>query len=327
MFILKRTVSKLFRAVLLLLAVSIITFTMIEVSPIDPVDAYVGEVGISAEKKAQIEEYWGLNESPVKRYISWISNILHGNLGTSMIYRKPVIRVIGERFELSIWLMVSAWLLSGIIGLFLGVLVAIYKDSLLARLIKIYCLLLESAPAFWIGMILLLFFSVKLKLFPMGLASPVGIEFQNATLPQKIQHLVLPTLTLGLTGISKITLQISEKLRQILESDYVLFARSRGESIWQVIIHHGLRNTLLPFVTLQFGSISELFGGSVLAETVFTYPGLGNVTVQSALKGDMALFLGITLFSALFVFFGNLIADVLYAAIDPQIREASVHEK
>ena len=140
-----------------------------------------------------------------------------------------------------------------------------------------------------------------------------------------LEEMYLERLTMGqiarLTGVSKITLQTGEKMRQVLDSDYALFARARGESTWVFIRRHGLRNVMLPFLTLQLGSISELFGGSVLAETVFTYPGLGNATVQSALRGDIPLFIGIALFSSVFVFGGNLLANILYAVVDPRIRE------
>ena len=320
----KKIIASILKAILLLITVSIVTFAMVEVSPIDAVESYVGEAGVTNDQRERIEEYWGLNEPPVTRYFKWITNFLRGDMGTSMIYRKPVTQVIGERFRLSLALMIVSWILSGVIGLLLGMIMAVYRDTLADKVIRTYCLALESSPAFWVGMLLLLLFSVKLRLLPMGLASPVGIPFDEATLAQRIHHMILPALTLGLTGVSKITLQTAEKMRQALDSDYALFATSRGEGKWTFVIRHGLRNILLPFITLQFGSISELFGGSVLAETVFTYPGLGNATVQSALKGDIPLFLGIALFSSLFVFGGNLIANILYAVADPRIREGAV---
>lgn len=320
----KKIIAGTLKAILLLITVSIVTFAMVEVSPIDAVESYVGEAGVTNDQRERIEEYWGLNEPPVTRYFKWITNFLRGDMGTSMIYRQPVTQVIGERFRLSLALMIVSWILSGVIGLLLGMIMAVYRDTLADKVIRTYCLALESSPAFWVGMLLLLLFSVKLRLLPMGLASPVGIPFDEATLAQRIYHMILPALTLGLTGVSKITLQTAEKMRQALDSDYALFATSRGEGKWTFVIRHGLRNILLPFITLQFGSISELFGGSVLAETVFTYPGLGNATVQSALKGDIPLFLGIALFSSLFVFGGNLIANILYAVADPRIREGAV---
>ena len=320
----KKKIAGTLKAILLLITVSIVTFAMVEVSPIDAVESYVGEAGVTNDQRERIEEYWGLNEPPVTRYFKWITNFLRGDMGMSMIYRQPVTQVIGERFRLSLALMIVSWILSGVIGLLLGMIMAVYRDTLADKVIRTYCLALESSPAFWVGMLLLLLFSVKLRLLPMGLASQVGIPFDEATLAQRIHHMILPALTLGLTGVSKITLQTAEKMRQALDSDYALFATSRGEGKWTFVIRHGLRNILLPFITLQFGSISELFGGSVLAETVFTYPGLGNATVQSALKGDIPLFLGIALFSSLFVFGGNLIANILYAVADPRIREGAV---
>ena len=320
----KKIIASILKAILLLITVSIVTFAMVEVSPIDAVESYVGEAGVTNDQRERIEEYWGLNEPPVTRYFKWITNFLRGDMGTSMIYRKPVTQVIGERFRLSLALMTASWIISGMMGLLLGIVMAVYRDTFADKVIRTYCLALESSPAFWVGMLLLLLFSVKFRLLPMGLASPVGVPFDEATLAQRIHHMILPALTLGLTGVSKITLQTAEKMRQALDSDYALFATSRGEGKWTFVIRHGLRNIMLPFITLQFGAISELFGGSVLAETVFTYPGLGNATVQSALKGDIPLFLGIALFSSLFVFGGNLIANILYAVADPRIREGAV---
>ena len=320
----KKIIASILKAILLLITVSIVTFAMVEVSPIDAVESYVGEAGVTNDQRERIEEYWGLNEPPVTRYFKWITNSLRGDMGTSMIYRKPVTQVIGERFRLSLALMTASWIISGMMGLLLGIVMAVYRDTFADKVIRTYCLALESSPAFWVGMLLLLLFSVKFRLLPMGLASPVGVPFDEATLAQRIHHMILPALTLGLTGVSKITLQTAEKMRQALDSDYALFATSRGEGKWTFVIRHGLRNIMLPFITLQFGAISELFGGSVLAETVFTYPGLGNATVQSALKGDIPLFLGIALFSSLFVFGGNLIANILYAVADPRIREGAV---
>ena len=132
---------------------------------------------------------------------------------------------------------------------------------------------------------------------------------------------MLPALTLSITGIANIVLHTRQKLIDVLESDYVLFARARGETMKELVLRHGLRNIALPAITLQFASISELFGGSVLAERVFSYPGLGSTAVVAGMHADAPLLLGIALFSALFVFAGNLTANILYGVIDPQIRE------
>ena len=141
----------------------------------------------------------------------------------------------------------------------------------------------------------------------------------------RIRHLLLPALTLGLTGVANITLHTREKMIAIMESDYVLFARARGESSGYIVKGHALRNLVLPAITLQFGSISEIFGGSVLVEQVFSYPGLGQAAIDAGLGSDVSLLLAITVISTLFVFLGNLAANVLYGVIDPQIRRGRSH--
>lgn len=141
---------------------------------------------------------------------------------------------------------------------------------------------------------------------------------------QWIARLVLPTLTLSMVGVAPITLYTRNELLNVLSSDYVLFARSRGESGWDLIERHGIRNILLPALTLQFLNFSELFGGAVLVEQVFLYPGIGQTAVAAGLQSDVPLLLGIVVISAVFVFVGNLIADILYYFVDPRIKENEI---
>ena len=319
----KRTAYTFVKMLILLFAVTVIAFTLVELSPIDTVSAYVGENVASQELRDTISEKWGLNDPPVTRYFRWLGNILQGDMGTSITYRRPVAQIIFERFQQSLILMGLAWLLSGVVGFVLGILAAAYEGSWLDKLIKAYCLLIQSSPVFWLAMVMLLIFSVALNLFPMGLAVPIGKTMETVTLGERIHHLCLPVITLSMTGIANIVLQTREKLIQAKKSDYALFARARGERRWQFIRRHGIRNILLPAVTMQFASISEIFGGSVLAETVFSYPGLGQATTQAGIKGDIPLLLGIAIFSAAFVFVANLTANILYPIIDPRIREGA----
>jgi peptide/nickel transport system permease protein len=166
-------------------------------------------------------------------------------------------------------------------------------------------------------------FAVRLGWFPIGLSVPIGKLAGEVTLGERIRHLILPALTLSITGIANIALHTRQKILDVLKSDYVLFARARGESSWELLKRHGLRNVAIPAVTLQFASFSELFGGSVLAENVFSYPGLGSAASLAGLRGDVPLLLGVALFSVLFVFFGNLTANLLYGILNPQIREGN----
>lgn len=309
----------------LLLAVSIIAFALVSFSPIDPVQQYILGLGtaVSPEQRSEIEAYWGVNEPPVERYLSWLGELLRGNWGESALYRRPVLDIIGERFANSLALMLCAWVLSGVMGFCLGCVMGMYRDRWPDRLLKKICYLLSSVPTFWLGLVFLLVFSVLLRWFPIGFSSPIGVPEDQVTLLQRFHHLALPAFTLSLMSFSNIALHTRQKLIDVLNSEYVLFARARGEGDWTILRRHGLRNILLPALTLQFSSFAELFGGSVLAENVFSYPGLGSAVSAAGLNSDVPLLLGITLFSALFVCVGNMIANLLYGVVDPQIREVT----
>lgn len=316
-------IENILKMVLLLFAVSIIAFVLVNYSPVDPVQQYViGVGGVSPEQRLQLEEYWGVNDPPVERYMNWLSALMHGDFGTSLLYRRPVIDIIGERFVNSFALMLCAWLFSGIIGFILGCVMGMKKDGIVDRMIKKICYILSSVPTFWLGLIFLLVFAVELKWFPLGFSTPIGMLDEDVTIWQRLHHLFLPALTLSLMSFANIALHTRQKLIDVLESEYVLFARARGESEFSILRRHGLRNIILPAITLQFASFAELFGGSVIAENVFSYPGLGSAVAAAGLNSDVPLLLGITLFSTLFVAVGNMIANTLYGVIDPQIREA-----
>ena len=312
--------------VLFLLAVSLVAFTLVSVSPIDPVQANVGQaalVNMSEAKRAQLAEYWGANTPLWERYANWLTAFVQGDLGMSLRYNAPVADVIAARALNSLALMATAWAASGVLGFALGILAGANRGRLVDRIVKGYCFLLASVPTFWLGLVFLVVFSVQLGWFPFGFSVPIGVSAADVTLADALHHLALPALTLSVVGVANIALHTREKTIDVLESDYVRFARARGLSTWGVLRHHGLRNLALPAITLQFASISEIFGGSVLVEQVFSYPGLGQAAVTAGLGGDVALLAGIAVFSAAFVFAGNFIANVLYGVVDPRMRKGA----
>lgn len=320
------TGKKLIRMALLLFGVSIVTFLLMCASPLDPLQTNVGQVALgsmSPEQVARLEAYWGVDTPPVQRYLGWLGDFLHGDMGTSLLYRQPVLTVIGQRLANSVLLLIAAWVFSGILGLILGVAAGALRGKWPDRLIRGYCLLISSTPTFWLAILLLLIFSVWLGWFPVGLSVPVGVAADAVTFADRVRHAALPALTLSITGVANIALHTREKMIDVLESDYVLFARARGESEASVILRHGLRNVSLPAITLQFASVSEIIGGSVLVEQVFSYPGLGQAAVTAGLGSDLPLLLGITVITSAIVFAGNLIADLLYGAADPRIRRGA----
>lgn len=311
------------RFALLMLAVGLVVFALVSMSPIDPVQANVGQaayVNMSEAKRAQLASYWGGDVPFWERFANWAGALLQGDMGTSLRFNAPVSEVIAHRAANSLALMGIAWLLSGALGFALGVAAGARRGGALDRVVRSYCFLLASTPTFWLGLLILMVFAVQLGWFPIGFSVPIGVSAADVTLADAVHHLVLPALTLSVTGVANIALHTREKVVDVLESDYVRFARARGESELSVIVHHGLRNVALPAVTLQCAFISEIFGGSVLVEQVFSYPGLGQAAVTAGLGGDVALLAGIALVSAALVFGGNLLANILYGVLDPRMR-------
>lgn len=321
---LKFTCKKLIRMALLLLGVSLTAFLLMNASPLDPLQTNIGQTALgsmSPEQIARLEEYWGVATPAVERYLGWLGDALRGDFGTSLLYRQPVVQVIGQRLGSSLGLLFFAWVLSGALGLALGVLSGACRGRWPDRLVRGSCLLLSSTPSFWLALLLLLIFAVWLGALPIGLSVPIGAEAAAVTLAQRLRHALLPALTLSVTGAPGIALHTREKVVDALDSEYVLFARANGER--GILRRHVLRNVALPAVTLQFASIGEVIGGSVLVEQVFSYPGLGQAAVSAGLGGDMPLLLGITVVTSALVFGGNLIADLLYGVIDPRIRRGA----
>ena len=314
--------QRIFKLVTLLIALCVITFILMEMSPIDPVTAYVGaSTKVGSEQRVLIAEHWGLNKPPIERFMAWFMSIIKGDWGTSMIFRRPVLEVIGEKFLSSLALMSIAWVLSGIIGFVLGIIAGVKEGKLADKLICAYCHILISTPTFWLGILFIMIFAVSLGWFPVAMSVPIGVIASEVSIWDKISHIILPSLTLSVLGIANICLHTREKVSDVMGSDYILFAKARGESSRSIIFNHVVKNVALPAVTLQFLSFSELFGGAIFVEQVFSYPGLGQAVVQSGLRGDLPLLMGIVIISLIFVYTGNFIADILYRMIDPRIRE------
>jgi peptide/nickel transport system permease protein len=314
--------KKTVRLVTLLVFVAVASFTLVTLSPVDPLQAYIGAdiMRVGPEQRQAISEYWGLNEPPVAQFMRWSGALLSGDWGTSMIYRQPVLDVIQERFVSSLALMSVSWILAGVIGFLAGLLSAMTRDRWVDRAITWLCYTLASTPTFWLGLLMMMIFAVWLGWFPVGLGVPSGVAAGDVTVIDRLRHLALPALTLSIVGISPIALHTRAKLIDVMKSDYWLYAMARGERPLTRLRRHGLRNVALPAITLQFASFGELFGGAVLAEQVFSYPGLGQAMVESGLRGDVPLLMGLVLCSALFIFVGNALADLLYWIIDPRMQ-------
>lgn len=188
-YYLKFTGKYLVRMVTLLIAVSVISFVLVSLSPVDPVQQYVGSVpNVSVEQRAKIAEYWGLNDPPVERFLAWGKSILHGDFGVSLLYRRPVLDIIREKFAASLALMMTAWVFSGVIGFGVGCMMGVWNGKWPDKILKKVCLIMCSIPTFWIGIVFLMIFSVQLGWFPMGMSVPKGVPADQVTLLQRIHH-------------------------------------------------------------------------------------------------------------------------------------------
>lgn len=313
---------QLLKGLLLVVGVSIVTFFLVSRSPIDPLKANVGQTALgtmSQEQIEKLEDYWGVNTPPAARFFNWAKDFFRGDMGVSLLYRQPVSEIIGAKLKNSLALLAAAWLISGLLGFFLGALAGMRRGRWPDKLIKGYAMVMACTPAYWVGLVLLLVLGVWLGAFPVGLGAPMGVEASEVTLLSRVHHAILPALALSITGTPAVILHTREKMAEVMDSDYVLFARARGEGGSRIFWKHAVPNLLLPAVTLQFASIGEILGGSVLIEQVFSYPGLGQTAVNAGLGSDLPLLMAITVISALLIFAGNLAANLLYGVIDPRI--------
>lgn len=329
-YLIKNSMREIIKLLATLFVVSLITFVLLELSPLDPVQSYINSEGItvSLEQQQDIAEKWGMNEPAVERFITWLTSILQGDFGLSMIYRQPVLSVIFERFKESMLLIFGSWFISGISGFSLGIFSAVKKGTWLDKLIRGYSIFIETIPTFWLGLLFVLFFSIQLGWFPFGMSIPPGKLLTEVTILDRIRHLILPMLTLSFIGTADITMYTRQEVLKILNSDYILLAKTRGDSEWQIIKRHILKNASLPVLTIQLTSLGQLFSRTILIENVFSYPGLGEMTLQAGLRQDVPLILGIVIFTTFIFVVGNSMSKVFYGILDPRLREGySINER
>jgi len=306
---------------LILLAVATVTFVLTEISPFDPVEAYVGaENNVSPQRKAEIAHAWGFDQPLPERFGRWIGNLAQGDMGNSVIAGgQPVAAEIASRAGASIALVGGALALVLVGGLVFGVLAAAFRGTFFDWLVRTMCYFNTAAPSFWVGLLALYLFSIELGWLPAGGSSdPRAIEAAGVD----FEHLILPMVVLSLTGYAWFTLFVRNTLLEVLREDHVQFARAQGIGEVAVLLRYALPNALIPFVTLVGTHLAELIGGTILIEKIFGWPGLGLLTFNAAVNEDIPLIVGITLCGCVLVVLGNLLADVLYRVMDPRVREA-----
>lgn len=303
---LKYIIKKLLLMIPVLLGLTIIVFLILHLAPGDPVHKVVGP-NATPEVYENVKRSMGLDRPLIIQYFGYLGNLLKGDLGSSILQHRPVADIVMERFPITIGLGVRALLLSFLIAVPVGIIAAVNRNKLLDYFAMTFALVGISMPTFWFGMLLLYFFAYKLRLFPI---SGYGTW----------KHLMMPVITMGLTDAAVIARMMRSSMLEVIGQDYIRTARAKGLKEKVVTNKHALKNALIPVITLLGMRMGWIVGGSVTLEIIFSIPGLGRTMVDSIFSRDYPVVQGSILILAASVMISNLIADILYAVVDPRIR-------
>ncbi len=304
--------SYILRRLLLLipvfLVVSIIIFGLIHLVPGDPVDNLV-KIGSSPEQKAVITARYGLDKPIYEQYFIWLGKLAQGDLGDAIVMRRPVSALLAQNIPFSLRLGGAALLFSTILGIFAGTLAAIYKDTRIDRGVMSFILLGSTLPSFWLGLLLILLFSVQLGWLPVSGA-------------RSWQAIILPVLTIGLGGTALVARVTRVAMLETMQKDFVLLLHAKGLPARRIQLRHVLRHALMPVVTILGLRIGWVLGGAVTVEFVFARPGLGTLLIKALNQHDFPVMQGCLLMLAVAVMLGTLLGDIVQAAMDPRVRHA-----
>jgi peptide/nickel transport system permease protein len=318
--------KRLLHLIPVILIITIVVFSIIELMPGDPVNAYLG-VGskTSVEQQARIRELLGVDQSPVVRYFKWLGRVVTLDFGRSLKYRKPVVDVIGTFIWNSFNLNLVSMILAFAISIPVGIKSAVKKYGRFDNFWTVFSLTGVSMPSFFFALLLVFFLAIPISWIPLnGMRTTILAAKGYASKWQEIldvgRHMILPVTVLTISSLASLTRYVRNSVIEVINQDYIRTARSKGLAEKVVIYKHAFRNALLPIVTLLGLYIPSLFGGAIILETVFLWPGIGNVLYTSILDRDYSMVMAANVFYAVLMLAGNLLADVSYALVDPRIK-------
>ncbi len=333
-------IRRILYAIPLLIVISMIVFGMISLAPGGPMSAFEENPNLTAADIARLEEQLGLNKPVHERYLAWAGKLIQGDWGHSNATRRPVLVEIGERLPNTLQLMLVAYVFTLLIAIPIGIVSALRQYSLFDHVATFLAFVGQAIPIFWFGLILIIVFNVWLKypvspsqgfawshlvdcidcapLMPGGGMVPYGVA--NPTLGQRIQHMVLPVVMLALFGAGTYTRYMRGQMLEVVHLDFVRTARAKGLNERTVIWRHALKNAITPVITIMALELPALFAGALFTETIFSWPGMGRLFYRSAQRVDYPLLMGIVMINAVLIIFFNLLADIMYAFLDPRVR-------
>jgi peptide/nickel transport system permease protein len=315
--------KRLTHMVPLFFGITLITFFVIRLAPGNPT-FYQGAFNpkVKPEAVKRLEKIYGLDKPLPVQYLLWVKRMLKLNFGTSFVDGKPVSKKIGERIPITLGLNLLSMILILTVAIPIGILSAMKRNSPMDRALTVFVFVGFSTPSFWLALLLMILLGIKLHLLPIsGLESLNADQFHGLSLWwDRLKHLVLPVFVAAFGGLAGFSRYMRQSMLEVLGQDYITTARAKGLKESRVIKGHALKNSLIPIVTILGLSVPSLIGGSVIFETIFAIPGMGQLFYEAALARDYPTIMGILTIGAVLTLLGNLLADISYALIDPRIR-------
>jgi len=298
----------------LVVVVSIVMFTMIAAAPGGP--AILVQEDVSAEAAAAMRRNLGLDDPIPVQYWRWASRMVSGDLGVSLSNSRQVSTLLGQRFGSTATLAVTALLLSIVVAIPIGILSAVHRNGWFDRIATVIAFVGVSIPNFWLGIMMIIFFSVTLGWLPSGGTGASG----DVALVERLRHLIMPAVVLGTATMAQLTRYTRSSMIGVLRQDYVRTARAKGVPERVVLSRHALRNGLIPVITVIGVLLPRLLSGAAITESIFAWPGLGRLAVDSALQRDYPVIMALTLLISVLVICASFVVDLLYVVVDPRIR-------
>ncbi len=303
---LKYLIRRLILMIPVVIGMTVIVFLILHLAPGDPVDLIVGP-NVTPEVYENIRRRLGLDQPLIIQYLKFMKSVIKGDLGVSILQERPVIELILERLPVTLQIGFAGFLITFVIAIPTGILAAVNRNTIIDYSCMTGAMLGISLPTFWFGLLLMYFFAYKMRLFPI---SGYG----------SLKHLVLPAFALGLTNAAITARMVRSSMLEVLRQDYIRTARSKGLAEKVVIYQHALKNAMIPIITLMGLRLGWIIGGSVMLEIVFSIPGLGRLIVESILSRDYPVVQGSMIVLTSSIILANILADILYAVVDPRIR-------
>lgn len=306
---------RLLQSLLLLVLVSMIGFTILHLAPGGPLSQFAVDGSMTQADLERLAEQLGLNRPLPVQYLEWLGRMLLGDWGVSFRDREPVLSIIASHIGATLELMLTATLLAIVLGIWIGTMSAIRRYSFFDSLATIGAMVALSIPTFWFGLVVIYVFSIGLDWLPSGNRYTIG----DGSLLNRLHHLIAPTIVLALVSTAVWSRYMRSSMLDVVNQDYIRTARAKGVSERRILFRHAMRNAILPMITIAGVQIPTLLSGALVTETVFTWPGMGRLFLDSISYRDYPVVMGILMFSAVLVLVGSLIADILYSVADPRI--------